>query len=146
MTFPRLRPATWLTLGVGAFLLTVAVGQFAPRPLQPVLGVASLVPLCVGAAMHWKRLDEPAKAAHRWAWYWGGSVGLVIAFLGAIVLAYTPQMSNMLEAWLATFPAPRRLPAPTLVGLAFAGGAAFTALVQTAAFVFTWAGWWAAKR
>jgi hypothetical protein len=29
----------------------------------------------------WRRVDEAAREAHKWAWFWGGSCGMLLGFI-----------------------------------------------------------------
>jgi len=76
-----------LTVGLCALVvvssgLTVAT-PFWPAQLgsAPQLGVVLLAAaVAVFSAIHslywWRALDEAAQEAHKWAWWWGGNLGL----------------------------------------------------------------------
>ena len=38
---------------------------------------------CVFAVLSWRNLDEAAREAHKWAWYWGGSLAIIPGFIFA---------------------------------------------------------------
>lgn len=56
----------------GAGLLTQRGG-----PIYVVVGALLLFAL-VSSLFWWRGMDEAQKEAHKWAWYWGGSVGLLV--------------------------------------------------------------------
>lgn len=84
------RPAS-----VGKMLLVAtAFGLVAGAILGTAQSVVSLSPwvqaggllVAVGVGMAlfvpaWGRVDEAVRAAHEWAWFWGGSSGIAAAFV-----------------------------------------------------------------
>ncbi|MBC6982910.1 hypothetical protein [Caulobacter sp. 17J80-11] len=82
----------------------------------------------------WRTVDEAAREAHKFAWYWGGSIGLGLAGGVAIVLQRTPAI-------------PLRDLAPLSgdAGL-FATGVLACIVCQTVGYGVAWAGWWLARR
>jgi hypothetical protein len=79
----------------------------------------------------WGALDEVAREAHKFAWYWGGSFGMGVA--GALLILVDSQ----------------RIPTPDfLPGLhsEFAIGAATVMLAQITGYLVAWAGWWWSRR
>ncbi len=91
--------------------------------------------LVVGAALSlhwWKQLDEVAREAQKFGWYWGGSAGIVVAGTVMIMVdtgSMTPP-AFLLEA--ASSP--------------FVAGAMLVLGAQMIGYVVTWAGWWWAHR
>lgn len=91
-----------------------------------------VVAIAIGSTWTWwTRLDEVAREAHKFAWYWGGSVGMGVAGLilimvdsGAIV---APQL----------FPGAHS---------EFAVGAMTVMLAQIVGYLVAWAGWWWSHR
>ena len=58
-----------------------------------VLGVAGMVVALV-ASVRWMRvIDEAAREAHKSAWFWGGSVGLLAA-MPILMMAVLPQTAD----------------------------------------------------
>ncbi len=76
------RSPAWVfaaVLMLGGFGL--GLGMRALDWLDGALGVALMLALVLalgllGAVSYWRRLDEAAREAHKFAWYWGGSVGV----------------------------------------------------------------------
>ncbi|RZJ04330.1 MAG: hypothetical protein EON89_08240 [Brevundimonas sp.] len=104
-----------MPLVIGAFALLVMAGSFW-------IGVL------------WMRsIDEAAREAHKWAWYWGGTAGMAV---GGVLM--------LLSA------IPRR--APLQVPLAFGGvpdpagyaatGAFGLMMIMTLGYSIAWAIWW----
>ncbi len=133
-----------VVFSVFAFLIGGAFGFFTSRAedgsgLPPwVLPVGAAVMMAVGLAVtvvYWKRLDEAAREAHKWAWFWGG--------IGAYCLAV------LVLTWLVTLPPDLDLPAfvgrtdpAALISL----GASAVILGQTAAYLVAWCFWWLRNR
>ena len=80
---------------------------------------------------YWKRLDEAAREAHKFAWYWGGSLGLAASGLlvgllarGADARAFLwPGFEADATGYLMT-------------------GALAVVTAQVIGYVLVWAGWW----
>jgi hypothetical protein len=133
-----------LTVGLCALVvvssgLTVAT-SFWPAQLgnAPQLGVVLLASaIAVFSAIHslywWRALDEAAQEAHKWAWWWGGNLGLVVG--GAGVVAATLMDVNLLPAFVERSDA-------ALVAAGVLGVFAAQAVGYGAAWCF----WWAARR
>lgn len=149
MLHKRLSPAAWLGL---AMLPVILLGAGALMLPAPALGlgktgfyIALLVAMVVGlgaAAMHWKALDEAGRAAHRYAWYWGGSTALAIATLVAALVVRVPELTAGFEHWIASLIHHDTSP----VALAFVLGVVFAALVQMVGYIFAWFSWWLSRR
>lgn len=84
----------WLALG--ACLATgLVISMIAPEPLTrsfPAaktlgVGAATLAVVTVAVIVWWRSLDELAQEAHKSAWYWGGSFGLLLPIPVLIVAA-----------------------------------------------------------
>src|SRR5690606_26279113 len=126
-------------------LTVVGVSATAATPFwpdawgrAPSIGVVVLAAgLAVFVALHslywWRGLDEAAKEAHKWAWWWGGNLGLVAG--GAGVVAATLMGAN---------PLPATVP-PTDAALVAAGALAVLA-AQAVGYGAAWCVWWAARR
>lgn len=133
-----------LTVGLCALVvvssgLTVAT-PFWPAQLgnAPQLGVVLLASaIAVFSAIHslywWRALDEAAQEAHKWAWWWGGNLGLVVG--GAGVVAAALMDVNLLPAFVQRSDA--ALVAAGVLGV-------FAA--QAVGYGLAWCGWWMARR
>ena len=133
-----------MTVGLCALVvvssgLTVAT-PFWPAQLgsTPKLGVVLLAAgVAIFSALHslywWRALDEAAKEAHKWAWWWGGNLGMVIG--GAGVVAATLMDVNLLPSFVQRSDA--ALVATGVVGL-------FAA--QAVGYGVAWCGRWMARR
>ena len=77
----------------------------------------------------WRALDEAAQEAHKWAWWWGSTVGLAIGSVALFTLAYAAP-----DALTA---APKDL---------LLGGAAILGAGQIAGYGVAWAFWWLQRR
>ena len=133
-----------LTVGLCA-LTVVGVSATAATPFwpeawgrAPSIGVVVLAAgLAVFLALHtlywWRALDEAAREAHKWAWWWGGNLGLVAG--GAAVVIAALAGVNLL---------PAALPHTDAALIALGVAAAFAA--QAVGYGIAWCGWWIARR
>ncbi len=114
----------WLSSGAGLAAIFVLAG---------ILMVAAF---WFGA--RWmKSIDEAAQEAHKWSWYWGGSVGLaagmVLIFVGSLPMGASLQVVSWFDgrtdpaAYMATG-------AVAIVGLMMIG------------YLLAWALWWFQRR
>jgi hypothetical protein len=100
----------------------------------PVIGVAAaiaVIGVSVVSLIYWRMIDEAAREAHKFAWFWGGLAGTVVALLlGAFVGSdrLTAIYGDLHPAgWL-------------ILGM----GALLVA--QTSGYALAWAGWWLARQ
>ena len=108
--------------GSGAFWTTLA---FTVVMMVAVLGVSF---------WWWSRLDEAARDAHKWAWYWGGSTGMLIGLVLMMVLTTRPA-DIAVPASLGETPA-------DLIG----AGMLAILLFQLTGYGLAWAWWWLGRR
>lgn len=82
----------------------------------------------------WGRLDEAAREAHKWAWFWGGSAGAGVGFIAAAFATRFGQIdgSPVLASWT---------PAE-----AFYNGAMALMACQLVGYGLAWAVWWLQRR
>lgn len=82
----RQATAQWVFVGCGLFGGAIGAGHALMEDLNVVLprGVVFLGSVAVLAAMfaasvvYWRSIDEAAREAHKFAWFWGGSGGLLV--------------------------------------------------------------------
>src|SRR5690606_29433021 len=73
-------------IAVGAIYGGLEAAGAVPAPLVAILALVVLFGLMIaGTLWWWRRADEAVREAHKWAWYWGGSVGMCVG-LGAVML------------------------------------------------------------
>lgn len=129
-----------IRMGVAAVIGVVAGVGGAIFGDQPgPLGLA-LTLLCYGASMlgamlvalwWWRDIDEAAKEAHKWAWWWGGCSGMA---LGGVLL-----MTALARSEVAPLQADD-------TGALFAGGIMVLLLFQIIGYGIAWAVWWLKHR
>jgi hypothetical protein len=134
---PRLRKTALPLLALALVALTgVALRYFAPLPPAVMMAWTGLViaSASVISVLCWRALDEVARDAHKTSWYWGGSFGLLIAFLAYIA---ADKVNPDLLVTLA------RGSEPTdFIGL----GLLVTIMAQLVGYLIVWAGWWFVRR
>ena len=105
---------------------------------QASIGGAALIAATVALSMAaglwaslkwWKGLDEAAQEAHKWAWWWGATVGL--CFAGVILLTALYGAGDLGEA-----------PVKSMLMI----GAAIVTGCQMVGYGVAWAVWWLKRR
>ena len=97
-----------------------------------VMGVS----IWIGAL--WMRsIDEAAQEAHKWAWYWGGSCGMAVGGVIAL-MAILPRAASL--------DLPSLLPERTDPAAYLVTGAALMVLTMIAGYGVAWAVWWLRRR
>ncbi|HYF22348.1 MAG TPA: hypothetical protein VD929_03015 [Caulobacteraceae bacterium] len=135
----RLSPAALLGLAVGVAAVGGAVGALTDDADGLLRGAGSVMALASAAGaiwltlLHWRRLDEAAREAHKAAWYWGGSAGLAVAGVVTGVFLARPET-----------------PMPWRLGDGDAGlvatGLLLCAAAQMIGYLVAWAWWWLVRR
>lgn len=131
----------WVIAALMAFLgLALGFTLRAFGVLDGPLGAAVMVSVVmalgfVGAISYWRRLDEAAREAHKFAWYWGGSFGMAVAIVLAVAMTRVDVSPLLTDLAGGTEPSD------------YAGFGMLAAMGLQAAFYFVaWAGWWISKR
>lgn len=88
----------------------------------------------------WNTLDEARKEAHKFAWAWGGTFGMVFAIAAIIVMEAFRPLGDFVDQASRSLPGWRPGPAGLLYGIMF------TVLAQMLGYTIVWIGWWAAAR
>lgn len=136
----KLSSSALFAAAVGLMLFSAALSRMVEATSGPLgyalttVSVAAVVASVVAVFLHWRRLDEAAREAHKAAWYWGGSGGLAVAGFGAGYLTANPDADLFRYALF-----------PGDAGL-FVSGALYTVLVQIVGYVVVWAWWWWSRR
>ena len=106
-------------------------GYHLPAAARIGLALAVAIPAVWFTLAYWRSLDEAAREAQKWAWFWGGSGGLALGFL-AVSFQW-----RALASLLPADPSPERL---------MVAGAVTVALAQLVGFFLAWALWWWRRR
>jgi len=121
--------------GIGA---GVAVGFGSTSPvgllIAAVGGTVGMLIAIWATLMWWNTLDEAAREAHKWAWWWGSNGGIAFGGIAAITLFSTARGGQALAS-LGSDP----------VDLLLLGGF-ICAMFQVFGYALAWAGWWLARR
>ena len=140
------KPASARTLGLMTFGLGLAFGaavtwiNLIPEADELPVWLALLLPVVALAFMgyaiaftlaYWRRLDEAAREAHKWAWYWGGSLGIIPGFLFAV------SGDGVGRAQRLGFAEPKEL-------IEFGAVAVLASMI--AGYLIAWGVWWLRKR
>ncbi|PZR31666.1 hypothetical protein [Caulobacter segnis] len=122
--------AIGFAIGAGHALLE-DTAVVLPRGLLTIGGAIIALAAFVGAVVYWRNIDEAAREAHKFAWFWGGSNSILLAlplpFLigDQRLIALFGQRSP--TEWLAI----------GVVGLI---------VVQMVGYGLVWAAWWLRQR
>jgi hypothetical protein len=122
-----------LVVGLGAAFLSELPGQpgLILTAILLTLGMAGAIWLGVG---WWRRVDEAAREAHKWAWFWGGSCGMAVGFV--CLLTVTMRGADVpLPTWFGE----------TSQDLLVSGMMAIL-LFQVVGYLIAWAWWWLGQR
>ena len=147
MSFKSFKP-----LGVRGALLVFAV-SLGLGLIGGVLGVilsdqpgvagiamtAVMLALVMAAALSictwwWRHLDEAAREAHKWAWFWGGTSGMAVGAVLLMVLSLRRE-EVVLPQWAGETP-------PELL----LNGMMAILLFQLVGYGLAWAWWWLGRR
>jgi hypothetical protein len=99
--------------------------------VRSAIAIIAAVPAFWFVINYWRSLDEAAREAQKWGWFWGGSHGLGLGFLA--VSFWPDQVAALLPAGSG----PERL---MLLGALVVG------LSQVVGFLLAWAFWWWRRR
>ena len=139
--YPALRyvavMATCMVFGGVVGAAAAIMGSLGAVPVAAMafviaLGMAGVIWMC---AWWWRGLDEAAREAHKWAWWWGSTFSLAIGgvvLLTGMVALDAAQVSTALAAYD---------PVDLVQGGAFA-----VLLLQTLGYALAWVFWWARHR
>ena len=62
---------------VGGAFATASQTEFNPFIL-PIFIAVAVLPITI---IWWRKTDEGVREAHKWAWFWGGSLGMLAALM-----------------------------------------------------------------
>lgn len=147
MTKARRKLLIGTAMGVSSIAFGVILTAFASvEPHSPesqgalwMVGLAVLF-TAIGAvtlSVLWMRtIDEAAREAHKWAWFWGGSSGMGVGLIG-VVLATMPHAASLRIPGFAGRSDPAAYAAT---------GAYIIVLLVMLGYAIAWAWWWLGKR
>ncbi|MDR6626990.1 hypothetical protein [Caulobacter segnis] len=125
----------------GAFILGFVSGagyyvakdlRIAMSPLLLSAGCAVLLLLAVGSSIvYWRNIDEAAREAHKFAWFWGGSSAMLLTLLVALLVGDTRLVAVMGQQSPAEW---------------FSFGVTTVIAAQLIGYGLAWAGWWLRQR
>ena len=142
MPLTRLPAWAYLIAGFVPMIVLLFVGEMMPKQVTMILLGVAMVWAMVLIFYHWKRLDEAARTAHRWAWYWGGSMGLGAAMVFAAASLVWPEMQSVFSSMAHALEGPKLTTEQSYLFL----GVALTGFAQGIGFLGAWIYWWLAKR
>lgn len=102
-----------------------------PRGLLFVASLMVIAAMFVASIVYWRNIDEAAREAHKFAWFWGGAGGLLV-ILPMAALATSDRL-------VAVFG--QREPSEWAIF-----GVVSLLTVQLAGYGLVWAGWWLRQR
>lgn len=126
-----------LALGVLGGVLGVVlsdqpgVAGFAMTAAMLALVMAGTLLICI---WWWRHLDEAAREAHKWSWFWGGMGGMAVGAVLLLVLSLRRD-EILLPRWAGETP-------PDLL----LSGMMAILLFQVAGYGLAWVWWWLGRR
>lgn len=143
MTVHRLSAVTLSGIAFAGLAAMYVLGYFM-KDLLVVRSVIAMAWVATFSALAWIRLDETAREAHKFAWFYGGGVALIAVLLAAAVVVLSPGAWDSLASRMVGFaPAVADMP-PALAG--FIGGLLACAIAQVIGYIVVWCGWWIRRR
>ncbi|MGH7028735.1 hypothetical protein [Brevundimonas sp.] len=119
--------------GMGSVFLSELPGQVGLILTVVVLSLLMAGTLWI-CGWWWRRLDEAAREAHKWSWFWGGTCGMAVGAIGLLTLSFRGA-EIALPAWVGETPHDLLVSGMTAI-LTF----------QLAGYLIAWAWWWLARR
>lgn len=117
--------------GLAAFLAEFDVSGMVGAAVSASLGLALMFVICVA---WWNRVDEAAREAHKWAWWWGGTAGTAIGGVFLVVAVAAARGEGVASVATAR-------PADLIYAGAFA-----IMTCQVVGYGIAWAAWWLRRR
>lgn len=136
MTKQNRKNALMALVLLGGAVLGVSLRWVVGLPPMIAVGAAvvSLGLLTWLAFYCWGLTDEVQKEAHKWAWYWGGSTGMLVGLVGVLIaLRIDPHLAEAIRP---------NGTSKTFVELGVMAGAGSTII----GYGLAWAAWWMTKR
>lgn len=115
----------------GGLVLTKKLHFDVPLPVFGAIVAGLLAVILPLTVVYWRMIDEAAREAHKFAWFWGGQGGICVVLVWALfggAEMLTTQFADLKAAgWL-------------VIGMAvlMAG--------QVIGYGLVWAGWWLRQR
>ncbi len=103
------------------------------KPVQVAIVAVVLVAIMAASLLWWRDADEAVREAHKWAWFWGGSVGISLALIPFALAVWSPEFIEQVLAGLS----------PTNLFLA---GIGTLIIPQMLGYGIAWAVWWLRRR
>ena len=127
-----------LCLGLGALagISAVLLNAFGDVPGLILGAVVIMIAMAAGMAASWwwwRGIDEAAREAHKWAWFWGGSSGMAFCLSLLLAASLRPEALNAALAGVSS----DRL---VMAGVAFLLGC------QMIGYGVAWGAWWLRHR
>ncbi|MGX1691500.1 hypothetical protein [Brevundimonas naejangsanensis] len=107
------------------------VAGIAMTAVMLALVMAAALSICI---WWWRHLDEAAREAHKWAWFWGGTSGMAVGAVLLMVLSLRRD-EVVLPQWAGETP-------PELL----LNGMMAILLFQLVGYGLAWAWWWLGRR
>lgn len=118
--------------GIVGFSLELGGIGIVAAAIVTAVAVALTVWICL---LWWHGLDEAAREAHKWAWWWGGTAGTLIGGLGIMALSMVGSEDGRLPGGLASL-------SPTDGAML---AVVTVLLLQVGGYGIAWAVWWLAR-
>ncbi len=132
----RLNPNNILLLSAfGGFIIGILNGLGIQLPLWTPLAV--LIFLLIISISYWKNIDEAAKEAHKFAWYWSSIGWISLAATFYTTMQYNAVPNSLVSLLETKFNSPTEI---------FMAGIISSIIIQIIFYSIIWIGWWARTR
>jgi hypothetical protein len=140
----KIPPWGWYGLGMAAMAGVFALSRLGGGFVLPIL-LAGIAICMTFVSIGWRRSDEATKEAHKVAWWYGGNFGLIASLVLLLSSSALPGLRELVSGVAGAWHERLGTPGDSTLA-AFALGAVFVTLCQTAGYLVIWTGWWIAKR
>ena len=140
MAIRKLPPWALTLLSLVPALLLLPFAKVIPTEAVMALSAAAIIWAVALGCLGWRRMDETGRAAHKFAWFTGGSLGLLAALIASMVIMATPAAGNAVADFVGQFP---KHPAGQM---GFVFGLLAAGVAQVIGYAIVWTMWWAKRR
>lgn len=140
MAIRKLPPWALTLLSLVPALMLLPFAKVIPDGAVMPMSAAAIIWAIVVGCLGWRRMDETGRAAHKFAWFAGGSFGLLAALITSMVIMVTPGAGEALQGFVGQFP---KHPAGQM---GFVFGLLAAGMAQMIGYAVVWTMWWAKRR
>lgn len=141
MSLTRLPSWAYTLIAMLPALAFAAAPTITDIGLRLAVGAIVLLWLVAFTMYAWARLDETSREAHKFAWFWGGTLAMVAIMLVAVGAVASPIIGEPIAAFVASQAKSAATPEA-----GFFVGVFSAAVIQVLGYGLVWTCWWLSKR